>query len=170
MPRSLKEPVGLAPSTLIQTSPPVSSESHGLSTSGVPPSRSVKVGVPSGSGSQSRYSSITPRHWCRGRCPLVGAHSASPSTRITEDTSRTSAIVAQRLDRGRQRLVGGAVGDHDELGVVAAALLADGLDRDVVLGEGLRDRGEHAGAVVDVDRDVVAGAGAAPSAAPRRSA
>ena len=59
---SLKDPVGLSPSTLIQTSAPVSPESHGLSTRGVPPSRSVWVGVPSGSGNHSRYSSITPRH------------------------------------------------------------------------------------------------------------
>src|SRR4051812_50081983 len=66
MPRSLKDPVGLSPSTLIHTSAPVSSESHGLSTSGVPPSRRVYVGVPSGSGNHERYSSMTPRHW-RGR-------------------------------------------------------------------------------------------------------
>src|SRR5690349_11217984 len=64
MPRSLNEPVGLLPSTLIHTSAPVSPDSHGLSTSGVPPSRRVYVGVPSGSGNHSRYSSITPRHWC----------------------------------------------------------------------------------------------------------
>src|SRR3954471_12942563 len=84
IPRSLKEPVGLSPSTLIHTSAPVSSDSHGLSTSGVPPSLSVWVGVPSGSGNQSRYSSITPRH-----CRVVGAPTvtrplprpASPRTR-----------------------------------------------------------------------------------------
>ena len=40
MPRSLKEPVGLSPSTLSQTWPPVSDESHPECTSGVPPSRS----------------------------------------------------------------------------------------------------------------------------------
>ena len=68
----------------------------------------------------------------------------------------------RRLLDGRGELrVGGLVGDDDELGVVAAALLADGLDRDVVLGERGRDRGEHARAVVDVDRDVVAGEGLA---------
>jgi hypothetical protein len=39
MPRSLKEPVGLSPSTLSQTSPPVRPESQAEWTSGVPPSR-----------------------------------------------------------------------------------------------------------------------------------
>ncbi len=85
----------------------------------------------------------------------------SPSTRITEDTSRTLAIAAQRLDGRGQVGVAGAVRDDDELGVVAATLLAHGLDRDVVLGERLRDRGEHAGLVVDVDLHVVAGLGLA---------
>src|SRR4051794_26832013 len=36
MPRSLNEPVGLSPSTLSQTSPPDSPESHADGTSGVP--------------------------------------------------------------------------------------------------------------------------------------
>ena len=49
--------------------------------------------------------------------------------------------------------------DDDELGVVAPALLTNGLDGDAVLGECLRHRGEHARPVVDVDGDVVAGAG-----------
>jgi hypothetical protein len=62
MPRSLKEPVGLSPSTFSQTSPPVTSDSQRLSTRGVPPSRSVIVGVPSGRSNQPRYSSMTPRH------------------------------------------------------------------------------------------------------------
>ncbi len=62
MPRSLKEPVGLSPSTLSQTSPPVSPDSHDDGTSGVPPSRRVIAGTPSGMSSSSRYSSMTPRH------------------------------------------------------------------------------------------------------------
>jgi hypothetical protein len=63
MPRSLKEPVGLSPSTLSHTSPRVRPDSHSECTSGVPPSRSVTAGVPSGMSSRSRYSSMTPRHW-----------------------------------------------------------------------------------------------------------
>ena len=63
MPRSLKDPVGLAPSTLRWTSQPVRSESTCAGTSGVPPSRSVTTGVVSVTGSRSRYSSMIPRHW-----------------------------------------------------------------------------------------------------------
>ncbi len=63
MPRSLKEPVGLSPSTLSHTCAPVSPESHSEDTRGVPPSRNVMAGVPSGMSSRSRYSSITPLHW-----------------------------------------------------------------------------------------------------------
>ena len=48
MPRSLKEPVGLSPSTFSQTSAPVRWESQADSTIGVPPSRRVIVGVPVG--------------------------------------------------------------------------------------------------------------------------
>ena len=139
MPRSLKEPVGLSPSTLSQTSAPVSSESHSETTSGVPPSRSVTAAVPSGISSRSRYSSMTPRHWW-----VRAAHSAAPSTRITEVTSRTMSMPRRCSTVAASCGVGRLVGDDDELGVVAAALLADGLDRDAVLGERRGDRGEHA--------------------------
>ena len=69
------------------------------------------------------------------------------------------SIAAQALDGRAELGVGRLVGDHDQLRVVVAALLAHGLDRDVVLGERVRHRGQHARAVVDVDRHVVAGAG-----------
>ena len=44
IPRSLNEPVGLAPSTFSQTSAPVRSDRNGAGTSGVPPSPSVTSG------------------------------------------------------------------------------------------------------------------------------
>ena len=62
MPRSLNEPVGLAPSYFSQTSQPVSSDNGSDRTSGVPPSRRVTTGVASLTGRRSRYSSISPRH------------------------------------------------------------------------------------------------------------
>ena len=62
MPRSLNEPVGLAPSTLSQISLSNISESTHAATSGVPPSRSVTTGVLADTGKRWRYSSITPRH------------------------------------------------------------------------------------------------------------
>ena len=61
MPRSLKLPVGLAPSTLSHTAAPTRSDSRGAGTSGVPPSSSVTTGVFSLMGRKSRYSSMTPR-------------------------------------------------------------------------------------------------------------
>ena len=68
MPRSLKDPVGLSPSTLSQTWAPLIPDSQADGTSGVPPSRRVTAGTPSGMSSRSRYSSITPRHWWVGPC------------------------------------------------------------------------------------------------------
>ena len=62
MPRSLNEPVGLAPSTLRCTSQPVSSDRWPARTSGVPPSPRLTTGVAGPTGSRSPYSSITPRH------------------------------------------------------------------------------------------------------------
>ena len=50
MPRSLNEPVGLAPSNLSQTRHPVSADSGSHSTSGVPPSPRVITGVESVTG------------------------------------------------------------------------------------------------------------------------
>jgi hypothetical protein len=44
MPRSLNEPVGLAPSIFSQTSAPVRSDSRGARTNGVEPSSSVTCG------------------------------------------------------------------------------------------------------------------------------
>ena len=54
MPRSLNEPVGLAPSIFSQTSAPTRSESTGAGTSGVEPSSSETTGSPAANGSRSR--------------------------------------------------------------------------------------------------------------------
>ena len=62
MPRSLNDPVGLAPSTLSHTSQPVRRDSSAARSSGVPPSSSVTTGVAAATGSRSRYASITPGH------------------------------------------------------------------------------------------------------------
>jgi hypothetical protein len=62
MPRSLNDPVGLAPSYFSQTSHPVSRDNGSERTSGVPPSPREITGVASETGRRSRYSSTTPRH------------------------------------------------------------------------------------------------------------
>src|SRR5438105_8271733 len=67
IPRSLKEPVGLAPSYFSKTRQSVASDKGSDSTRGVPPSPRVMTGVRSVTGSRSRYSSMPPRH-CRAIC------------------------------------------------------------------------------------------------------
>src|SRR5262245_18436154 len=57
MPRSLNDPVGLAPSTLSQPRAPVCSDSHADSRSGVPPSARLTTGASGARGNHSRYSS-----------------------------------------------------------------------------------------------------------------
>ena len=54
MPRSLKEPVGLAPSILSHTSAPTRSESRSAATSGVEPSLSEMTGSSGPKGRRSR--------------------------------------------------------------------------------------------------------------------
>ena len=54
MPRSLNDPVGLAPSTLTQVSQPSSADSCSARTRGVLPSPRVITGSVSASGSQAR--------------------------------------------------------------------------------------------------------------------
>src|ERR1700733_5242402 len=62
IPRSLKDPVGLAPSTFSHTRAPALADRRGAGSSGVPPSHSVTTGVAPVTGRYCRYSSITPRH------------------------------------------------------------------------------------------------------------
>src|SRR5215213_3578622 len=59
IPRSLKLPVGFAPSNLSQDLAPIRSESLGASINGVLPSLRVTTGSPGSSESRSRYRSIS---------------------------------------------------------------------------------------------------------------
>ena len=170
MPRSLKEPVGLSPSTLSQTSAPVSPDSQA-------DWHQRRAALAQGHGRDVLGDVEQVAVLLDHAAPLVGgavlgmSHSDSPpSTRITEVTSRTMSIPRSAATVAESWASVAWWRDHDELGVGAAPLLADGLDRDAVVGEGGGHRGEHAGAVVDVDRDVVAGQRLAHRAAPRRSA
>src|SRR4051812_13042639 len=58
IPRSLKLPVGFAPSSLRSTRAPTRSDITGASTSGVEPSFRVTTGSPRASDNRSRYRSI----------------------------------------------------------------------------------------------------------------
>ena len=62
IPRSLNDPVGLAPSILSITRAPTRADSRGASKRGVPPSSNEMTGVSAVTGRNSRYSSMTPRH------------------------------------------------------------------------------------------------------------
>jgi hypothetical protein len=57
----------------------VRADSTGAGSSGVPPSRRLTTGVASVTGSQPRYSAITPRHCCLAR----GASGLGSVTGIT---------------------------------------------------------------------------------------
>src|SRR6478735_9159292 len=61
IPRSLKDPVGLAASTFSQTSHPVRPDSQSERTRGVPPSPRLTREASAVMGSQSPYSASTPR-------------------------------------------------------------------------------------------------------------
>ena len=54
IPRSLNDPVGLAPSSFSHTSAPARSDSRGARTSGVDPSSSDTTGSSAANGSRSR--------------------------------------------------------------------------------------------------------------------
>jgi hypothetical protein len=93
---------------------------------------------------------------------------------MTELTSNDGQR-GERVDGGREGGLGGDVGDDDEAsravdppeplaaGGSAAndLLLANGLDRHLVVGEGRGHLGEDARAIGDVEADVVAGEGLA---------
>ena len=116
MPRSLNDPVGFPPSTLRYTSQPVRADRTGAGSSGVPPSRRVITGVASVTGSQSRYSSITPRHVPSRACCCAGAvTSSSPSTRITLADRADDRQGLQFADGRGERRVPGRVGHDHEL-------------------------------------------------------
>ena len=127
MPRSLKDPVGLAPSTLRWTSQPVRSESTCAGTSGVPPSRSVTTGVAAATGSRSRYSSMMPRHGVRHadfEPRLHGDGHYSPSTRMMLATPRTVSSLRSASTVPARAASRRAVGDDDELGIGLAVRAA----------------------------------------------
>src|SRR5262245_14875494 len=140
MPRSLNEPVGLAPSTLRYTSQPVRAESSGAGSSGVLPSYRVTTGVCGPTGKRSRNSSIKPRHMCKS-LPFDAQHARDGA----------NDLQCPQLGDGRgERTVRRGVRDDDQHGLVAATGLVHGRDADPVPGKDARDGGEHARLVGDV--------------------
>src|SRR5687767_12220419 len=116
MPRSLNDPVGLAPSTFRCTSHPVISDSARAGTSGVAPSRSVTTGVAEETGSRSRYSSISPRHPGRAATLVTTRPSCASGSLDPHDRGNRPHHVeaSQLLDDRLQRGVASDVRDDDE--------------------------------------------------------
>src|ERR1700677_487106 len=169
IPRSLKEPVGLAPSTLSRTRAPTRDESRGAGSSGVHPSSRVTTGVDDDTGRKARYSSMTPRHgperstgFMLARptsCPCPRSGGVPTSCRVPDDPHDASDPF-HRLEPG-QPVEGGPhvplprlVGDEQQAGLAALTVLLQRADRDVVVAEHLGHRGQDAGAVGDIQADV----------------
>src|SRR5882757_5146900 len=150
MPRSLNEPVGLAPSTLRYTSQSVLRERPGAGSSGVPPSNKVITGVALVTGNRDRYASITPGQ------ALFGSVTGHPFHAHHARDAADELHAGEPIDGLGQRRIGGAVRDDDQGRGVAAPFLADGLDADVLLGERPGDAGQHARTIGDVKSHVVA--------------
>src|SRR5699024_1910277 len=68
-------------------------------------------------------------------------------------------VTTQTFDRATQRSIRSRMGDQHQLGVVAASLLAYAPDRHVVVGEDLRDLGQHTGPAGHVHGHVVSSVG-----------
>src|SRR5262245_55856932 len=101
MPRSLNDPVGLAPSTFRYTSHPVRADTTGAGSRGVAPSPSVITGAPAAAGSRSRYCLITPGQLTRLMATLAvrRAGGAPASTSLWSRRRRASR-------RGGRRVLG----------------------------------------------------------------
>ena len=82
MPRSLKEPVGLEPSSFRRTVAPSISESTGARSSGVEPSCRLTSGSPGSNGSRSRKRSIS------GTCVPTCGRPSTVGSSLTETPLR----------------------------------------------------------------------------------
>ena len=83
IPRSLNDPVGLAPSTFNHTWAPTRADSRGAFSSGVPPSSRLTTGVCAPTGRCSLYSSMTPRH-------ATGALKGPPVSSMAHDPDQAA--------------------------------------------------------------------------------
>src|SRR5215216_4873645 len=124
IPRSLNEPVGLAPSSFSQTSQPARSETRSANTSGVEPSWSETTGSPSANGSRSRQRSISPAIAAASDEPVGGR----PSRELLvdhADRARSRADEVELRDqphRGVEARLQQRVQDHHEPRVLAQPL------------------------------------------------
>src|SRR5436190_10274059 len=107
IPRSLNEPVGLAPSSLRCTSTPASSDRTGAGTSGVDPSCSVTIGSPALNGRRSLNRSMSGTLIGGGcsctRSGLVVARSGGCESPEAGCRSPSDELLLHHPDRSRRR-------------------------------------------------------------------
>ena len=137
-----------------------------MSTSGVPPSRSV---IGRGAVGDVEQVAVLLDH----AAPLVGAGDASTHSAVALDAHHRGDLAheVQAAQRARRSRPAAASVARCETTTSWASSPRPSW-RTVWIetscsAKAVRDRGQDAGAVVDVDRDVVAGHGSRPSAAPR---
>src|ERR1700722_4886036 len=149
IPRSLNEPVGLAPSSFNRTFAPTSPESTGARSGAVEPSWRLTRGSPGSNGSRSRERSIS------GTCAPVGGMPSTTGTfklawfislsKLLFDHANRPwgrAYELRGLEQGdgrAQARLGHLVGDHHQARVLGETALDDRLDRHALLAQHLRD-------------------------------
>ena len=152
MPRSLKLPVGFMPSNLRCVSTPMRSDSRGAWISGVEPSISDTTGV-SGLERQAVAVALDQRDSFSNRGARHDTNSSS-ITRMERGGARSSSSFEIASSALRKRPSGDPVHHHHEPRVLADALLHDALHAHAVVTQHLRDLGQHAGAVLDLEVEV----------------
>ena len=140
MPRSLNEPVGLAPSSFSHTSAPTFSLRRRACTSGVEPSLSETTGSPSANGSRSRIALDE-----AGLLPCTS--NVSSITRIARGGERMKSMRPMSSTAAKSLRLEDRVHDHHQARVLAQPLLHDRLDRGALQPQHLRDLRQHARAV-----------------------
>ena len=137
MPRSLNEPVGLAPSTLSQTSAPTRAGQAGGGDQRGPPFQQGddrRVGADGKEWPVLLHDALPAR---------AHAYSSSPMTRSTPPTRSTACKQAQLVDGRQEIALAGHVGEEDQTGLVAQPDLLHGPDRHLVVAEHLGHGGEN---------------------------
>ena len=165
MPRSLKDPVGLHPSSLKYNSGHPSSAARRFDlTSGVSPSPIVIMGVALVTGRKSRYVFRTPRPICHPQILLAfqpgrlnyrllfyPQHVANPANRFQCPDGEECLL--------HRRFPGGMGHDYYfcALRFRISVLLQDRRNTDPLIPKGKGDLGQHTGTVSDEEANVVSG-------------